>query len=304
MDLRMDLEDKLKREEILWAQKARQLWLVQGDRNTKYFHTVVRKRRVHNHFTRLKKPDGKWTKDYTEMEPMALQYFKNVYAYDQKPQMVEIFHQLYLLDIPHLNVHEIQIISSPVTDFEIENALFHAKPDKAPGPDGLPTMFFQRFWPVVKDSLVQSEKVKSKWCAYKLDIHKAYDKISWDFLEAVLIKMGFPDNIIQIIMQIVSTVSYTSMLNGQYVGFFQPQRGVRQGDPLSPYIFLLCSNILSGMLNKLEKEKKLQGIPFGRGDPAITHLMYADDTILFFKARMEECSMVKQLLDSYAMLAG
>ncbi|KAF7824263.1 ribonuclease H [Senna tora] len=153
-------------------------------------------------------------------------------------------------------------------------------------------------------SIHKERKVKTSWCAYKLDIQKAYDKISWEFLELVMISMGFPQRVIQVIMQCVSTVSYALMLNGQKTGVFHPQRGLRQGDPMSPYLFLLCSNVLSCMLHKAERDRKLQGIRFGRRGPTITHLMYADDTILFFKADPNNCDTIRQLLDNYAWISG
>ncbi|KAF7815045.1 ribonuclease H [Senna tora] len=156
--VRRKLEDLLTKEEIMWAQKARQLWLVQGDRNTKYFHAVVKKRRVHNQFTRIKKSIGEWSSDYAEMEGLALDYFKNVYTYENKPSRSEIESLLDSLEIPVLNEHEIHQLQAPITNDEIEKALFLMKPDKAPGPDGLPPMFFQNFWPVIQQDLIASVK--------------------------------------------------------------------------------------------------------------------------------------------------
>lgn len=106
----------------------------------------------------------------------------------------------------------------------------------------------------------KTKKVKKHWCALKLDISKAYDRLSWNFIEAVLIKMQFSSHWIQLIKQCFSTVSYTILLNGHIALSFIPQRGVRQGDPLSSYLFLLCSNILSCMLHKLEGENKIKRI--------------------------------------------
>ncbi|KAF7802830.1 ribonuclease H [Senna tora] len=85
----------------------------------------------------LRAQDGEWSEDYADMESMTLQYYKDVYAYPNKPHSVEIFQQLDTLDIPHLTLQEVQCLSSPITDAEIENALFLMKPDKAPGPDGV-----------------------------------------------------------------------------------------------------------------------------------------------------------------------
>ncbi|KAF7815290.1 uncharacterized protein G2W53_029259 [Senna tora] len=147
-------------------------------------------------------------------------------------------------------------------------------------------------------------KTKIAWCAFKLDIHKAYDKFSWNFLEAVLRCMEFLERFINIIMQCVHTVSYTLLLNAQIVGSFVPKRGLQQGDPLSRYLFLLCANVLSYALLKLEAAKKIVGIKFARRGPMISHLMYADDTILFFKIDDINCRAVKYALSIYSNLAG
>ncbi|KAF7838898.1 ribonuclease H [Senna tora] len=137
-------------------------------------------------------------------------------------------------------------------------------------------------------------KGKAKWCALKLDIQKAYDKISWSFIEAVLTRMNFPALWIQYIMQCVTTVSYQLILNG----------GVRQGDPLSPYIFILCSNMLSCMITKEEKAKLWKGLKISIRAAPITHMMYADDTILFFEATDYGCQAVQRTLSRYAALSG
>lgn len=108
--------------------------------------------------------------------------------------------------------------------------------------------------------LKNAEATKRCSMAVKTDMSKAYDRLEWDFIEAVLLQLGFHTSWTNLIMQCIKTVSYSFLINGSAQGLVKPKRGIRQGDPLSPYIFILCSEVVSGLCHKAQAEKRLQGI--------------------------------------------
>ncbi|KAL0404066.1 UNVERIFIED_CONTAM: putative mitochondrial protein [Sesamum radiatum] len=138
--------------------------------------------------------------------------------------------------------------------------------------------------------------------AIKLDSSKAYDKV--ELLEKILTRLGFAPRFVHLIMSCVSTVSYSFMLNGCEFGFLTPKRGIRQGDPLSPYLFLLCTEAFSALLHKAEKNGRTNGISVCRRAQRITHLLFADDTQIYCQASMEAMRCVKEILEIYAKASG
>lgn len=102
----------------------------------------------------------------------------------------------------------------------------------------------------------------------------------------------------------VMTVEYMIQVNNELIGLIFPKRGLRQGDPLSPYLFILCAKGLSALLNFERDRGHIHGIRMGRNGPQISHLMFADDCIFFCRATQEECTYLKEALCIYESASG
>ena len=83
------------------------------------------------------------------------------------------------------------------------------------------------------------KKGKKGSLALKLDINKAYDRVEWPFLQGIMQRMGFPEGWIKRVIRCVTTPSFSMLINGKPFDNIHPSRGIRQEDPLSPYLFLL-----------------------------------------------------------------
>ena len=101
---------------------------------------------------------------------------------------------------------------------------------------------------------------KEGLCAIKLDMHKAYDRVEWCSLKEIMLKLGFKEIWVNLVMECVSTMEYRVRINDDEMESFKPTRGLRQGDPLSPYLFLLCTKGLTSLLANAEENGNISGI--------------------------------------------
>ncbi|KAL5580450.1 hypothetical protein UlMin_012892 [Ulmus minor] len=131
-----------------------------------------------------------------------------------------------------------------------------------------------------------------KKMALELYMSKAFDRVEWKFLEAVMVKMGFAESWVLKIMNCISSVSFSFLLNGEVKGNIIPGRGLCQGDPLSPFLFLLCSEGFSCLLKKMENDDRLHGLNFGRGALKVSHLFFADDSFIFLDANIADARVL------------
>lgn len=154
--------------------------------------------------------------------------------------------------------------------------------------------------------LAQEEEKKGKkgMMAIKLYMEKAYDRLEWDFIQEALKATSFPPKITKLIMACISTVTYQFLVNGKPSRSFKHRRGIRQGDPISPYIFILCANILSGLLHNESSANLIHGLLVARNAPKITHIFFADDNILCPRANLKADGSILQTLQRYQQASG
>ncbi|XP_043809044.1 uncharacterized protein LOC122722412 [Manihot esculenta] len=140
--------------------------------------------------------------------------------------------------------------------------------------------------------------------ALKMDISKAYDRLEWGFIRDMLLRLGFAQQWVALLFPCISTVRYWILHDSKELGPIVPTRGLRQGDPLSPYLFILCAEGLSRLLQNCISSGSLQGYRVSRGGPQISHLFFADDSLIFFRASVQEALELKRILRMYENASG
>ena len=369
-----EMEKILDLEEELWGMKARINWLIQGERNTAFFHITALTRRSRNRIAGINDPNGNWIVDIDRVKEIFLKGFKKLYSSEQV--WCERTLQSPLPFGNSLSDSEALNLSLLPSDAEILFALNSMKAFKAPGPDGLHAGFFQRFWLVVGNSvklevkkIFQTKKVppwlnrtlialipkklgpetishfrpinlcntlykvvskilvlrlkhlmprlvspsQSAFVAgrrgtdnvivaqellfamermkgrtgnmiIKIDLEKAYDRLEWGFVRKMLTSLNFHMDTVELILSCISSTSISLLFNGEQLEEFQPSRGLRQGDPLSPYIFILCMEYLSSLINRKCDDGVWGRVKASRNGPGFSHIFFTDDLLLFAKA--------------------
>ncbi|KAL4298226.1 hypothetical protein GQ457_12G014210 [Hibiscus cannabinus] len=135
-------------------------------------------------------------------------------------------------------------------------------------------------------TLHSSASRSSQGAVFKLDMEKAFDRVEWPFLKAVMLPLGFAPSWVDLIMRCVSS------------------RGLRQGDPLSPFLFLFCSEGLSAALTAAQQEGQLPGVRASKHGPPVNHLLFTDDSLVFLRNNMAEVQCLKDILLTYSVVSG
>nr|GEV03542.1 RNA-directed DNA polymerase, eukaryota, reverse transcriptase zinc-binding domain protein [Tanacetum cinerariifolium] len=365
-----ELHEAEEDEEKFLFQPAKIKWLSDGDKNSSYFHKILKGRNNRSKILKLSDDVG-INYEYEQIPQLFLKHFEGFLGKAQL-KMVE-----------------------DVSDKEIKKAIFEIDDSKAPGPDGFTTAFFKKTWGIIgvdvckaikeffisgkllgeinatlislipkvqtpsrvtdfrpiaccnvlykciskiitnrikpvlgylvssnqsafilgrhiQDNILFTQELMKgynrkggpKRVAIKIDLQKAYDTVSWSFLKKVLVEFRFQERMVHWIMQCVSTVGFTLNVNGERVGYFKGGRGLRQGDPISLYLFTLIMEIFSLMLKRqIEKDPKFQ-YHFGCKDLKLVHVCFADDLLVMCHGDSNSVKVIKRALDEFSACSG
>jgi len=138
----------------------------------------------------------------------------------------------------------------------------------------------------------------------KLDMANAFDRVDYSFLTAVLKKFGLSNNFISIINGCISNPWTAPLINGRPSNYFRSSRGLRQGCPLSPFLYIIMAETLSIHLEHLRRQKEITGICIERGIKEINHSLFADDTLIIGGASSLMARRFKRVLDAFLTASG
>ena len=383
--LRREINNLLDDEELYWGQRSKAHWLRKGDKNTKFFHAQASERRKQNTILGLWNNNGVWSDENESLVQVATSYFEALYTTSNLSNIEETTTAILTRVIEKMNTE----LAKDFTREEMVAALKQIHPTKALGPNGMSAMFYQKYWSIISDSVVnivlnvlnhnlligdlnktnialvpktKSPKRMTKFrlislcnviyklisktvtnrlkallpqlilenqsaftsdllitdnvlvafelmhylnhktsgkdsiMAIKLDISKVFDQVEWSFVKSVMVRMGFNLRWINSIMQCITSVSYSVIINGATYRNITPTKGLCQGDPLSPSLFLLCAEGLSSLIHEAARNQLINGLSVCRGYPKITHLFFTYDSILFYKISNSEYRELKKIL--------
>jgi hypothetical protein len=149
-----------------------------------------------------------------------------------------------------------------------------------------------------------NRKVRGSNVVFKLDMEKAYDRMSWFFIIKVLRAFGFPETLIDLVWRLISNCWFSVIINGTANGFFKAGRGIRQGDPLSPTLFVIAAEAFIRGIHTLTVYSQIQRFGIPSGCPLISSLSFADDIVIFSNGNRSSVRRLVRFIQLYERCSG
>ncbi|RVW72039.1 putative ribonuclease H protein [Vitis vinifera] len=307
---RKELEDLLLKEEVQWRQKSRVKWIKEGDCNSKFFHRVATGRRSRKFIKSLISERGETLNNIEVISEEIVNFFGNLYS---KPEGDSW--KIEGIDWAPISEESAIWLDRPFSEEEVRMAVFQLNKEKAPGPDGFTIAVYQECWDVIKEDLMRvffefhTKGVLSG--RLRKVLHETIFGSQGAFVEgrqildAVLIanevvdekrRKGFSQKWRSWMRGCLSSSSFAILVNGNAKGWVKASRGLRQGDPLSPFLFTLVADVLSRLMIRAEETGITEGFLVGRDRTRVSLLQFADDTIFFSKASLDLLQNLKIIL--------
>ncbi|XP_068483176.1 uncharacterized protein [Phaseolus vulgaris] len=312
-----DLSNAMFKQEAVLHQKARQKWLKQGDLNTKFFHSSIKWRRARNELHGMF-VDGWWCEDkdvIKDKDIIKADVLSAVKDFASKGHWPRGTNASFLCLVPKVenpqHLGEFRPISlvgclykiiSKVLSLRLKKVISRVIDIRQPafleGRGLLDSV-------LVANEVLEEYKRKRKSCIFfKVDYEKAFDSVSWDFIYYMLERLGFCAQWIRWIKCCLESASVSVLVNGSPTREFLPRKGLRQGDPLAPFLFLIVAEELAGVSRMAEEKQLIDSLEVGKPKVKVNMLQFADDTLFFYEANTKSVFNIKAILLCFELAFG
>ncbi|GLT48336.1 hypothetical protein SLA2020_219680 [Shorea laevis] len=311
-DKLLELGTHLQNRENMLRQKSRKNWLKEGDENSKFFHQCVKERWRRNEINCVQ-VDGKNLEEAV-WETIKDDVIQFVVEFQKNGRLVKGSNASFIVLIPKkenpVRIGDYRLISLISCMYKVIAKLLANRLrrvlDRVIGKQQSAFIGGRQLMDsvMVANETIDEVKKKKRCIIFKVDFEKAYDKVCWDFLMSMMEKMGFCVTWRNWILECLRTNSISVLVNGSPTKEFSMSRGLRQGDPLSPPLFLIVAEGLNGIIQSTLDKKQFNGVQIGRRDFCVSHLQYADDTIIFAEAKEQNVWAFKCIMRIFELVLG
>ncbi|KAI0530979.1 hypothetical protein KFK09_000528 [Dendrobium nobile] len=323
-----ELNSTLARLTTWWKQRAKIKWWKEGDCNSNFFHSYANARRNSNFINSIRGADGNMEEEPDRVEEVLMQFFKN------KWQQRNCKLDGWLESNSYLDEEDRKWLNNDFTLLEVEKCYQIFRWFYCPRPISLcntlykiaAKVLFNRMAGIIpklisreqaaflsgrslNDQVILAQEIFHKFrysksnkglVSFKIDMEQAYDSMGWPALNKVLYYFRFPEKFCNLLMECVKNPKFSLLINGNRSPWIRAYSGFRQGCPLSPYLFILCSQLISSMFQINDSI----GIQISPNGPKISHLLYADDIIIFSEAKLNMVKKIKGLVKKFCDWTG